>query len=336
MSRQAKRAVIKEEFVLLTGNFVSALILNQFIYWSERTRDIDKYLQEEALRQKNDGREVSVQPVYGWIYKRAEELSEELMLDMSPNTIRKYTKQLIDAGFLAERTNPTYKWDKTLQYRPNITKIQTELLKLGCSLEGYIVETADCISNRDSCGSRVDDFGAIPEITTEITTDISIASQKEEKQSLPDLSSEDLVNMSYDDLESLAKAWGKYGYVVIVNYWWQLSGKQKPALQRGGGPTAFAIKFAKNYKTYVKDNPRFLKEIWSVLRDFQFNVLPVKHESKWLNIEFILGPGKPGKAPGWLRLADKEAFFYYPDGGKQFQNGNAVVYSSTPDVIVYD
>ena len=128
---------------------------------------------------------------------------------------------------------------------------------------------------------------------------------------------EDLLTKPYTELEEMCKQLKDKGYIVVVNYWWQLTGKQVPQLQKGGGKTSFATKFAKDYKRFIKDNPRFLKEIWSVLREFHFNVLPIKPESrkKWLNIEFILGPGKPDKGPGWLRLADKEPFFYFPENG---------------------
>ena len=41
-----KRVVIKQELVELTGDYRAALILNQFIYWTERMRDTDKYIRE--------------------------------------------------------------------------------------------------------------------------------------------------------------------------------------------------------------------------------------------------------------------------------------------------
>ena len=42
-----KRAVIKEEFVTITKDFILAVILNQFIYWSDRVNDFDKMIEEE-------------------------------------------------------------------------------------------------------------------------------------------------------------------------------------------------------------------------------------------------------------------------------------------------
>ena len=77
-----KRAVIKEEFIAITGGFEKALILNQFLYWSERVSDFDEFIKQEnerAVQQGEEPRELT----NGWIYKRAEDLSSETMLNLS-------------------------------------------------------------------------------------------------------------------------------------------------------------------------------------------------------------------------------------------------------------
>jgi Fic family protein len=132
-----KRVVIKEELVVLTGDFRPAIILNQFIYWIERMKDTDRYILEEKERASKEQLEVSMDESNGWIYKTAEELNEELMVGMSKATIGKYINQLVEAGYLAKRNNPKYKWDKTLQYRVDLVKVQKDLAKLGYALEGY-------------------------------------------------------------------------------------------------------------------------------------------------------------------------------------------------------
>lgn len=177
-----KRIVIKEEFVALTGNYVDAIILNQFIYWSERVKDFDEYQREE--KQIADRCDEEFTPNYsnGWIYKKAEQLSEETMLGLSASNIRKHIQNLVNKGFLAERNNPRYKWDKTKQYRVQFTAIQKSLSELGYSLDGYKLndnqnaEKENSISKKESPISKIeiqnDCFRkAIPEITTEITTD---------------------------------------------------------------------------------------------------------------------------------------------------------------------
>lgn len=135
--KKLKRAVIKEELVMLTGDFAKALILNQFIYWSERVEDHDRLITEESDRMKVNGVENPMQKQFGWVYKKAEELSDELMLGMSPQTIRRHLKHLVDNGWLNERRNPNYSWDKTLQYRVDFIKIMIDLNEIGYHLEKY-------------------------------------------------------------------------------------------------------------------------------------------------------------------------------------------------------
>ena len=132
-----KRVVIKEELVELTGDFRPALILNQFIYWSERMYDADKYIMEQKVRALKEDLVVNIDESKGWIYKTAEELSEEIMTGMSKSTVGRYIKQLVEKGYLIQRRNPKYKWDKTYQYRVNLYKIQLDLGKMGYVLEGY-------------------------------------------------------------------------------------------------------------------------------------------------------------------------------------------------------
>ena len=132
-----KRVVIKEELVELTGDFRPALILNQFIYWSERMYDADKYIMEEKERALKEDLVVNIDESKGWIYKTAEELSEEIMTGMSKSTVGRYIKQLVEKGYLIQRRNPKYKWDKTMQYRVDLYKVQLDLGKLGYVLDGF-------------------------------------------------------------------------------------------------------------------------------------------------------------------------------------------------------
>ena len=100
-------------------------------------KDTDRYIIEEKERALKEQLEVSMDESNGWIYKTAEELNEELMVGMSKATIGKYINQLVEAGYLDKRNNPKYKWDKTLQYRVDLVKVQKDLAKLGYALEWY-------------------------------------------------------------------------------------------------------------------------------------------------------------------------------------------------------
>lgn len=123
-------SIIRREFVDLTGDHFSAVILNQLLYWTLRVRDFDRLLEEERHFQPN----CTVSPRHGWIYKTAQELNEETMLGLSPPSIRKYLKLLIDEGWVDEREHPTEKWNKTTQYRVNVRRLQEDLDHQGHSL----------------------------------------------------------------------------------------------------------------------------------------------------------------------------------------------------------
>lgn len=132
-----KRAVIKEEFVALTGDFLKAVLLQQFVYWSERIRDFDQFIMEETARAEQYGQEIRMDLTNGWIFKKATDLSEETMLGLKETAMRTHIGYLVDQGWLSRRRNPDEKWDKTFQYRVNLVKIQLDLFKLGYVLEGY-------------------------------------------------------------------------------------------------------------------------------------------------------------------------------------------------------
>ena len=150
--KKLKRAVIKEELVLLTGDFKKAIVLSQMIYWSERVKDVDKYIEDEKKRARmamgseermraEQLEEVSENLLsHGWIYKSAEDLSEETMMGVSKSTMGRYLNELVENGWLDRRKNPKWKGDNTFHYRVNLIKIQKDLHKLGYSLEGYSID----------------------------------------------------------------------------------------------------------------------------------------------------------------------------------------------------
>jgi hypothetical protein len=133
-------SIIRREFVELTGNLFSAVILNQLLYWTLRVKDFD-YLLEEERRFQPD---CNVLPRHGWIYKTAKELNEETMLGLSPPSIRKYLKILIDEGWIDERSHPTERWDHTTQYRVNLRQLQEDLLENGRSLPEVYLRAFGC------------------------------------------------------------------------------------------------------------------------------------------------------------------------------------------------
>ncbi|MBL8027471.1 MAG: hypothetical protein JNL74_13710, partial [Fibrobacteres bacterium] len=128
-------SLIRKELVALTGNHTHAVILNQLLYWTQKTKDFSLMLGEEKNRARATGdfpQKDSTQ--YGWIYKTANDLVEETMLHIDRTTLRRYLKLLVKQKWLFERSNPQNKWNKTIQYRVNVQKIQEDLMTLGLSL----------------------------------------------------------------------------------------------------------------------------------------------------------------------------------------------------------
>ena len=194
-----KKAVLREDLLAITGDFRKAIILNQFIYWSERVSDADKFIEKENEIAKNNGEEER-ELFYGWIYKTADELAEEIMLGLSASQARRYVRDLVDMGFISKRNNPKYKWDRTLQYRVNLVNIAKALKEKGYPLSEYKIELPDGLSNVHGCtineahmeNQSAPDAYAIPETTTrEYNSDITNTENKDfilsnkEKKSLP-------------------------------------------------------------------------------------------------------------------------------------------------------
>ncbi len=128
--RKNRVVLIREDLFTLTKSTYKTIILGQFIYWSERMADTDKYILEESERMKMDGVNSNFQPSFGWIYKRAEELIEETMLDISRQTANRLLQSLVDDGYLLSRRNPEHKYDRTKQYRVDFVRIRNELHKI--------------------------------------------------------------------------------------------------------------------------------------------------------------------------------------------------------------
>ena len=176
--KKLKRVVIKEELFALTGDFKEAIILNQFIYWSERIRDFDKFVEEENKRRQMETGEEPIDLNNGWIFKSVKELKEEIMINLSESNLSKYINNLVEKEFLSKRRNPKYKWDKTFQYRVNLKYIQISLNKIGYCLEGYKDDRFSTISVLENGNSVLENHNsqnerAIPEITTDTTTEIT-------------------------------------------------------------------------------------------------------------------------------------------------------------------
>ena len=205
--KKLKRVPLKEELVALTKDYKLAIVLQQMIYWNERCSDFDKFIEEENSRRKKNKDEPELEHTNGWVYKKAEQLSEETLMNVSAKQIIRYLKKLEENGWIESRNNPKYKWDRTLQYRLNLIKLMADLNAIGYQLEGYAIfkqkendippkkepdnipekDIPKCPPERTRCPieetqneiQKGQDVGAIPEITLESTPETTSAKQKE-------------------------------------------------------------------------------------------------------------------------------------------------------------
>ncbi len=155
--RELRRIVLKEEFVALTGNYIKAIILAQLEYWQKRAKEFDKFIEEEKERTARENIEIKIKPTHGWIYKSAQDLSSETMLGLSKSRIRFHLKDLISMGYVLERPNPYYKWDRTMQYRLDLLKIKKDLSALGFELQEWKFD----ISDRKHTSSKIELRGSV-------------------------------------------------------------------------------------------------------------------------------------------------------------------------------
>lgn len=161
VTRRLKRVLIKEELVALTGDLYAAIFLSQLLYWTERCRDIDKFILEERSRFEGHDPSPASELTHGWIYKGAKELSDETMVGMAETSVRERLVKLVQMGVLQERSNPIHKWDRKKQYRLDLIQLKRLLNAHGYPLDGWQVVFPDDPSSPNEDATPVSDH-AIP------------------------------------------------------------------------------------------------------------------------------------------------------------------------------
>ena len=200
------------------------------------------------------------------------------MLNLSVATIRNHLKVLINLGFIDERNNPKYKWDRTKQYRVNLVNIAKALYDKGFSFEDYKFELPflnfkNGILEFENQSEK--NQNAIPNITTEITTKIT----NKNKTPLPPIG-EEVVN--------LVEHWNCKGIIRHDIKLWlndKRNARIKKAInQYGLSQIQTAID---HYATVIQDTKYTLFKYKWDLDQFlkQENALPhfLENGSKWLN-----------------------------------------------------
>lgn len=177
MERKIMKAVLREDYLAITGDYIEAMALNQFIYWTDKINKSDELLAVENEKARRSGCG-ETEPRNGWVYKSAKDLAKELMIGLSQPQMSRYIKSLVDKGYLVTRRNPKHKWDRTLQYKVDFSAVRSALNEKGYELSEYVelpenaVTTHNSSMNDDNSsmnnGRCVGEF-AIPDITTDTT-----------------------------------------------------------------------------------------------------------------------------------------------------------------------
>lgn len=166
MPRRTFTVPLREEYAMLTGDMLAALVLQQMIYWSQRARDVDAYIIEERQRDPD----VKIALTHGWIYKSMDDLAAELFNTQSPKTVGRRLDMLVERGWLIRRQNPNHKWDHTYQYRVDLLKVSEDLADIGYALPDHTLRQT-VHSKRQVVSLEPQTVSTIPETTTETTTD---------------------------------------------------------------------------------------------------------------------------------------------------------------------
>lgn len=125
--------MIREEWVDLTGNPLTASLLGQMVQECQRVADFDLYVEEERTPLPKSFSSLQ----YGWFYKSSQELREETMLRVTLATFRRYMNFLKCRGWIQTRRNPQNKLDPKVQYRVSLRKLYHDLQKKGHTLPSF-------------------------------------------------------------------------------------------------------------------------------------------------------------------------------------------------------
>ena len=131
---------MREDMMALTQEVTQAMVLGQMLYWTKTLDKVNDWLFEENKRLA----EVELQQHeynYGWIYKSAREMREDLMNAFSEDAIQRAFSALVTKGVLMKRHNPIVRYDRKLQYRIDIVFLRRLLKDRGYEMTDFQLAT---------------------------------------------------------------------------------------------------------------------------------------------------------------------------------------------------
>ena len=170
-----RKAILREDLMALTQDVTQALVLGQMLYWTKTLDKVNDWLFEENKRLAE-----SALPQheynYGWIYKSAREMRDDLMNAFSEDAIQRAFTALVTKGVLMKRNNPFVRYDRKLQYRIDVVFLRRLLRDRGFEMTDFQLETIPQEAVFIPQGAESTPQGAVSiprgaETITEITTE---------------------------------------------------------------------------------------------------------------------------------------------------------------------
>jgi hypothetical protein len=139
------------------------------LYWTKTLDTVNNWIFEENKRlAESDLPQHEYN--YGWIYKSAREMREDLMCAFSEDAIQRAFSTLVTKGVFMTRSNPRVRYDRTLQYRIDLVFLRRLLKDRGYEMTDFQLATIpqEAVFIPQGAVSMPQSAEAITEIKTKI------------------------------------------------------------------------------------------------------------------------------------------------------------------------
>lgn len=152
--------ILHQDYLDICDNSIpAAIILKILEYWTDiKLSNIEQVVIENKIREKE---ELSFIDYDVWIYKTYKDFIQDSLGLLKDHQVRKGLDTLLTLGFIERRNNPKYQWDRTMQYKVNIDRVQR-------ALNNDSIRYPQRMEDAPATDGNVAGNEAIPEITTEI------------------------------------------------------------------------------------------------------------------------------------------------------------------------
>lgn len=140
--RPLKKISLQEGLMALTRNTSQALLLSQFLQWTQDCYGFDEILAEENKERTRLGQgPANVAPREGWFYASLQGMADACMLLSSQKSLESFVATLLQQGWLEMR--PATPCAQKCQYRVNLGALEADLKKIGYGLPGFTSDPAE-------------------------------------------------------------------------------------------------------------------------------------------------------------------------------------------------